>query len=271
MTKKSTTIKADTSLKTFFLYAFIVILIILVSLSIKAFLVIKQNRFDGKKINISVSKNNQVKAIVGIDDTKKTISILKINDYIKDKTSISESIGLFTDANIESTSDLSVKKIDSLFIKSAFKLDGVKTNLTIFDSLWLFLLSKNVSSNSIKEHELNISKPERGVDDKIIDLFSDKNILEESLSVQIVNATNELGLGRKFERIIVNMGGNVVSITSARVKQPKSKIMYFGDSSYTVQKLENILNFKSEKVEDKSVGDIVIIIGEDYKKKIQLD
>ena len=54
--KKNKNNKKDRSLKTLFIYSFIVCLVILFSLCIKAILVINQSKFDGK--NLSISKGD---------------------------------------------------------------------------------------------------------------------------------------------------------------------------------------------------------------------
>lgn len=264
MKKKHVAIKSNPSLKTFFLYAFVVFSVIFVSLSVKAFYVINQSKFDGKNITISVSKNNTVVAILGFDVDNKAISVLSL-----DKSNIShdltgEKLGVIADAKISSSINLPLENIDSLLTKSLFKTDGVKTDLTYYDSLRLLLFVKSISENSVKAQQIVLPSNEGKIDEIITNNFSDKLISDESLNVQIVNSTTISGLGKRLERIILNKGGNVVAITSARKPEHESKIYYYGNKSYTAIKIGKLLEFPVEESTERSVGDVVVVIGGDY-------
>jgi hypothetical protein len=100
----------------------------------------------------------------------------------------------------------------------------------------------------------------------VSDLFKDNTIITENLNIQIINTTDIPGLGKQLERVIVNQGGNVISVTNSREPVKKSKIQYIGEKNYTVGKFTSLFDLSAEKIENKSIADLIIIIGEDYKK-----
>jgi len=61
------------------------------------------------------------------------------------------------------------------------------------------------------------------------------------------------------------MGANVVEVSTSHVSQPKSKIQYYGERTYTLEHLENFLDFPSTKLTRQPIANIVIILGEDSR------
>jgi len=125
----------------------------------------------------------------------------------------------------------------------------------------LFLFSQRVDGAKVYEEstskdgelEFSTSSPE---------WFLDPQIEKEDLSIEITNSTTTSGLGNKIAKIITNMGGKVVLVSSSQDELTKS-IIYYNEDSYTVRKLSKLLNIPIEKKELNSISDIVIKIGED--------
>lgn len=115
--------------------------------------------------------------------------------------------------------------------------------------------------------------------DKFIqDKFSETKLINEGLSVAILNSTNHPGLAEKAARVITNMGGRVILTNNSTENLPQTVIT--GQRSFTYTRLAQIFAphclTSSIWPFAKSSGcglnktdpraDIVIILGEDYSK-----
>lgn len=263
--KKKKVNKKERGLKTLFLYTFVVGFIIFLSLGIKAVFVLKQSKFDGHNLNLAIAQKNKIVGILGFNHDQNSISLLKIRNSDIHASSLGKDLGIIQDANIDSDHDVSSSDITSILTKAAFKTDSIKTDLTIFDIVRLFIFSKNVSDNDKQVKEIDASTDVFDENKVINKLFKNDNIVSDNLSIEIINATEKSGLGNRLERALSNIGAQVVSISTAHEKKNNSVIKYFGHSSYTVSKLKDLLKLPVERLKDKSVADVVIIIGEDMK------
>jgi hypothetical protein len=112
--KKKLDKNENRSLATFFVYAYIVLLVISVSLGVKSYFVLRQAKFDGGSVVISISQNGKSVAIAGINSKDSSLNdeVVKSNAVLKTKNkditseSIGRILGVFTDASIDSPNDL---------------------------------------------------------------------------------------------------------------------------------------------------------------------
>lgn len=100
----------------------------------------------------------------------------------------------------------------------------------------------------------------------------DSAVSSENASIEIVNASDQAGLGSVLKEVAANLGINVLSVESASV-QDKTEILVANKKvSKTITRLENILLIRSK---DTSVSnnqfDIKVIIGKDFSKYFDLD
>ncbi len=269
MKKKHTSTDENKSLKTFLIYTITVFLIVTISLTVRLFFIFGHSKFDGHNIDIAIVHKGQVVSIVGIDPEKKSISVFEISTKNTSINNLHDEIGIIPEAKIDAESDISADPADTILIKTLLNTDGAKTDLTIIDKVRLLIFSKTAANIDTQRENLNPSDDKALIDNLAAKLFSDKNIVSENRSIQIINATDISGLGQGLERVIVNKGGNVISVTSSRDKKKNSIIHYYGDKNYTVKKLERVLKIQAVNTEDKSIGEIAIIIGEDYRKSPQ--
>jgi len=145
-----------------------------------------------------------------------------------------------------------------------WRYNSVKTNLTIFDAARLIFFAKNVSKNTITTKNIVLPKSVDQVDKMIANLFSDDAIVQENESIKIINATDKSGVGKELERILVNMGANVVEVSTASQKEPVSRMQYYSSETYTLNKVSRLLHFPVSKLDKQPIANIVITIGEDY-------
>lgn len=258
--------KSSKGLKAFFLYVYFVLFIIFSALAVKSVLIIKDNKYNGKNINIYVSMNHKPFLIFGIDEERDSASVIDLRESDLQHGSIARDLGILIDAEINlpsDTYDLNPKSILSSILLNPGEVD---TSLTVFDIIRLLASgSLNYDQKNVKKisEDTNFSK----YDDLVSDYFSDSNLIQEGITIQIINATDESGLGQKLERMLVNSGCVVISVKSQNKRSDKSTIKYYSSENYTVKKLEKTLQVIAEKSLSESIAEIVIIIGDDVKSK----
>jgi len=164
-----------------------------------------------------------------------------------------------------------------------------ETNFSQWDLLRFWWSIKSLRSDKvifIDLEETNILSEKRLPDESLIfeteffrldelvgKYFKNSRIEKEGIEVEILNATEHLGLANRVARLVMNMGGEIISIGNADNKIRNSKFEIRNEEikkSYTVRKLEKVLGIKAEIGEmDKSRADLLILIGEDYWEKIK--
>src|SRR6266403_2934631 len=105
--KSSSARNENSSIKTFFIYSAVVLFFILVSLSLKAILIIQDSRFDGKnQFIVAIAKNQIVKEVVIFHPLDKTAVILKLQGKGLPLSSAPNTLGVIVDAKVNTSSDL---------------------------------------------------------------------------------------------------------------------------------------------------------------------
>lgn len=243
----------------FFAFVFIVIF---VSLIFKVVAIISQSRFDSQnRFTISVTNDKDLE-IISFSPLSQSISVLKINGATK-SLNINRFLKIPIDGEIKSALKIEDLKVPDLMAKFIVNYRNLKTNLTIVDILRLFIFSKTLPINYIYDSKISTSIDPSSLDKIIPSLFSDEIIEKENESIKIVNGTDVAGLGNRLGILISNIGGNVVIIASSDRAENLSTISYFGKKTYTVEKITKILGYKLNKLDKKTIADIVIVIGKD--------
>lgn len=263
--KKKTHAEDSRSIKTFLIYAAIVFFFILLSLAIKVVFVFQQSKFDDKQsFNIAIIQNNTVKEIVGFNPSENTYSLLQLEGAPLRPDSLGKMLGIIPDAQLQIPSDIATDSdIAGTLQASLWHMSSIKTKLTFFDVFRLLLFTKHVSTGNRMIETLKLPQDEAAVDSVVGELFLDHSISSENTSIQIINASDTPGIGKRLERVLVNMGANVVAVSTAQKKQSHSQIRYLGSETYTLNRIKKFLPFAVSKLHQETIANIVIIIGED--------
>jgi len=247
----------SSNLKLAGLFVVLVLSLIILSTLFKFFLIVKTSRFDGTHNFIVSFVGEKSSRIVAFSPQGKSFSILD--------TSLSKDFEKSLDIPIDgkiSMKDVN-QKIPTILIQSIMSLGKPLNNLTVLDALRLLIFSETVSENNISQRELSSSLNDAQKSTLISLSFSDPSVYQENQSVQIINAADAYGIGGKLATLITNIGGNVILVSTSDQIMQTSKIVYYGDISYTVKKLSNYLGLKTEKSDVKGVADVIITIGRD--------
>jgi hypothetical protein len=264
--KKKTIVHTEHSgsLKTFFLYAALVFIILLIAIGIRAYFIFKHNKFHGNYFSLIVAQNNQVKELVAYNPTDDTLSIAEIDGQNIPLDRTGRQLGFIADGHISLRDDQTVTEdVNKVLSYGVMHMHDIRTDLTIFDLIRLAIHTKNISPANITEKKITLPKDDHTIDTALSSLLTDSKLASENTSVQIVNASEVSGLGIRLERVLANLGANVVSVTTARDPQTKSQIQYYGEETYALQSIKSMLPFTVSKLTHEPIADIVITLGKD--------
>lgn len=265
------------NLKTAFIFLTLVFFLIFISGIFKIITLIGQSKYDGNhRFTIAISYINSAKPLTEIisfaPDTH-TLSHLRIPVSLKSKKETSKLAAIPIDGFI-SVSNQNGQKITEQEVGSEIQsillsYRDLKTDLTIIDVFRIWLFSKTLSSNSVSVKDITGLQNATIEDNVLSTLFNDYTFSQEKNSIEIINSADISGLGNRIARVLNNMGGNVISVSTSDKTAQTSQILYFGDKTYTVEKLGKVLGLSTFKTEKQGISDVTIILGKDSANYLQ--
>lgn len=96
-------------------------------------------------------------------------------------------------------------------------------NISLRDLYFIYSFAGSVDNKD--KRELDISSLEK-LDSELKDIFIDSELGVSSSSITVVNSTEKNGLGKKYTRIINNLGGRVIDTASGDGSVSESFIIY---------------------------------------------
>lgn len=270
MMKKHISKPKKRGLKTLLAYIIIVLLVIAVSLIIRATTIVKESKFDGEhRFTLVLEDKKCVYGIISLEP--KTSSLSKLTFSRNKCLQFSEYkriLGIIPDGYIKRNSRFNMRDQAVVVLKSIlFNPAGVSKNISSYDVLRFYLYARNVPYTSVDSEEIPVNIEASYLDQVVFDLFSDSAITDENVTIQVINATGQAGLGSRLERVITNLGGNVVSVKTATISEQSSRIQYYGENTYTLQRLQKLIPYPVEILTEEPIARIVITIGKDKKDK----
>ncbi len=253
------------SLKTFYLYLLIVIILVGISLIIKGIFIIQQSKFDASHdFTIAITKHEKVKEIIAFHPQVPAISVLAIKDNNVPYSALAKDYGITPDGYIQVGDNTPVgTDVTALMWLSVVHTASWQCNVTIFDKARLLLFSKSVTTNNKSIENISLVSQDPSVETTLTNALTNQSIADENISIQIINATDITGFGQRLSRVLTNMGANIVEVSTAQNTQAKSTIQYYGENSYTISRLQKLLGIKAAEISKQPIADIVITIGND--------
>lgn len=178
-----------------------------------------------------------------------------------------------------SDSDISALPDGSFPGTLKFILSPKKTNIPMGDRLQVGLFALQMKSIDKTEINLGTSKFLQKVNlndgqpgylintstlGRLTTYFADNDFADESLRVEIIDATETPGVGDKVGQIIQVLGGKVVSVEKKPV-DPNIDCTITGTNSKIVKKIANL--FTCSILKEKSVFDLEIRLGSKFAKR----
>lgn len=255
------------SVKLAILFCLLVGGLILISLTAKILVIVKNSMFDGEhRFTVVVEEENASSTIISFSPVNESVSLLRVHG-VENISLVGKTIETPIDGQIGSHVKID-KDVPGLLASLLFRYPSLKTNLTIIDLARLWWFASQLPKHAYSQKAFSLENSEGVYSDATIDklssqLFADETIAHEKMSVQIVNAAGASGLGSRFARLVNNMGGNVVSVITAENETEKTIIHFYGNKSYTVTRLEKILGVVATPLSEPQIADIIVTIGKD--------
>lgn len=245
-----------------------VFLLILMSISVKTLLLIKNSSFDGQnRFNVGIFQESQI-SVVSFSPATRSIAIINVKGK-QLGNNIGQYIGLPIDAMLKTDNMVIDKKnLASGMSRVLFHFDDKNTSLTIIDALRLWLFVKEVPMDFIYQRDA-LSSDALTINSFASSFFIDPAISNEKTTIEIINATQTYGLANRLAVLVANIGGDVVLVSSSDKPQDKSQVLYSDDLNYTVKKLASFLKVKPVKSTKRDISDVTIIIGKEVLKDLE--
>jgi hypothetical protein len=254
------------SLKTLLLYTGLVFLVIIVSLLVKVFFLVRESKYDGAHhFTISFIQDKKVKEILVVNPDVDSLAVLFPQNTVP-QGKIGKNLLILPDASVILPNSISAGPDASHLLSSLlWQYPLIKTDLTLPDLIRLYSFAKRVPpENTAVQTISNQTDQNNGTN-----ILTDNAIEQENVTIQIINATDVPGLGTHLAQMLTLMGANIVAVTTALATQQNSSIIYYGERTYTLDKLSDLLLFPVAKANTQPIANLVITLGESSRNLLQ--
>ncbi len=249
---RSKKVKKSENLGLGIIFMLVIALIFLLSVVFKALDLYQKSEFNNDANFNLLLKSDSGAKYLSFSPKNQTINIVDIKGGQSDVRNLE----IPTDATLNTNQEVTKTNIDSSVSSFVFK-----KGLNPFDSIKLLLFTKSVPSDSVHESLVN-TRDNLENDKKLVRIFSDPQIVSEKLTIQILNSSGVNGAGAKAAKLITNIGGNVILVTTTETETPGSSVTATRQS-LTFKKIKNLLRGWGKVDPGMNLSDIKIIIGRD--------
>ncbi len=264
--KKERTTKA---FRVVFIFFTCVLLLILFSLIIKVSLIISRSHFSGThQFIMQVSQSSDKSEVILFSPDQKSLSIISLIGSSAGGNA-QKSIQIPIDSYLHD--DSVYDSHDNTFVQNILmkNLFLQHKDITIFDIFRLLVFSHGVSHDRVFTKKVDMSTNISVLDNQLTQLFTDASIYKQGDTVAIVNGSGIAGLGNALARLLTHIGVNVISVTTSADSIHTSSVTYFGGSSYTIQRMNQLLHMAVKPTSDQQVAKITITIGTDRGEELE--
>lgn len=199
------------------------------------------------------------------------------------RESLEEFLGIPLDGFLFYPSFLKFKAPKALFFAV---LGRVRTNFRLFDlwQIWqkagpIRFEEKNtfdlketsvLSELVLKDGSRVYSADVLQLDQLVSKFATDENLRNENLKIEVVNASGKAGLAKRGARIIGNIGGDVISLKGSETEIDKCQIKSEKKNrgSYTLKRIGDFFHCDYREGIGESRADMVVVLGNDYFRKL---
>lgn len=233
-----------------------------ISLIFKTTIVVANGQFDDSRRFTLALNDGKVTQIVSLSPKTKSLVVFKFKKNIK-PSDAGRFLEIPIDGFIFSKSINLEEKISSLFLKTIPSFNKLETNFTLIDLLRLFNSTRGIADNLVTTKVIEGKENSFELDRVVSRLVSDDLVEKDNQTIKIINGTDIAGLGNRLARLLTNMGGDVIMVETSDLPVKKSVISYVDRKTYTVKRIQEILDYEVSKAEAGTVADVTITIGED--------
>lgn len=254
------------------LFIIVVLFAAFISISYKAFLLVKNRSFRFSTYNIMLVGRDA--HLMGFNTQNKQTHVLEFNNA-RERFSGNNILVSSTNAGVPldgivisiKPQNLTDSKTDFPSFRQTLSLiledeKYVFYNVNKFDLIKLYIISKLTSWDD--KSYVNVKNIAQ---DFLREKFYDSEIFNEKTSVEVVNSTGIDGLGARIGFILANIGANVVSIKDG--EDEKTQVLTKDLNLKTLKRVERLFELEAQKDESTGIADIIINLGKDIVGRLR--
>lgn len=257
------------------IFVLVVVVLFLGSAALKGFMMFKARQYTSYSFNtLFVGKNTY---LLYVNSHMNILSIARIknahtlSDNNRLKNSLILGIPIRSVIKTDVPENLSASQILS-FARTMQFVTGNKavrlSGLNKLDILYMYLVSKGAPNTNINTYTIDMKSVSDVIDPNLYNFFKDEDVINEKISIDVVNTTDVSGLGSQFSKMLKTVGFNVVSVTSDSEVEHSQIVSRVNKDDVTYSALESFLSFPTVFKDEASIADITIILGNDIKKNL---
>lgn len=254
------------STRNILLFSLLTLAIIVLSLIVKILLLFSQSTFDSTHQFVLAVRELPSSAVFLV--------------FAPDKNNITDVTFDGGNKNIDFRSEFSIPEDAEVIMQKGNVVNTPQTILThllfhlssyphyhinLADVFRMYLFTQSIQQNALYYKQVAINSPIKEKDGVIQFAFTDHLLYQQEMSIGILNAADVPGLGTRMAKLIQNIGGNIISVSSADTPVKNSNISYSGKKpSYTAIRLSKIFGYPLVKMQNAAISDIIITLGTNY-------
>lgn len=273
-TRKLKTEGNGKNLTLLFVFCYAVLVFLFFSLFYKVIQIAGQSTFDSRH-RFTIAIQTTPLHIFTVNPVKKSASVMIISVSPKNFGSkvtgdnIGKLLKIPVDGVIKIEKNIYNNNIEKELFTTILRYNSVQTKLTIFDVFGLWWFVKAIPAHATGSEEFMITIKNGAIEEsgrnakQVSQLFVDDALQEEKLSIQIINGTGVSGFGSRLAKLLTNMGGNIIIVSTADLEIATSEIAYYGKESYTLSRLALLLSYPVKPLYSPGIADVIITLGKD--------
>lgn len=246
------------------LFCCFVFLAIVVSIIVKIIILVRESTFDNHhQFIVEVREGNQKEKIIAFNPNTNTMAVLDVSG-VKNKSDI---IGLQIPINAQLVlpDKARFSNVPSLLFGMELHCQNAQcVHINSVDLFKLYLFAKSLHGNAIKTDQISLPASQTTLTTRIPALFTDTTIYKEAVSIAIVNASGQPGLGTMLSTLLTDIGCNVIAVSSDNTQDNSTIQSTEINPSYTLYRVMQILHLQSQKMQKPGISDIIITIGKNH-------
>jgi hypothetical protein len=246
------------------LFSCFVFLAIVVSVIVKIIILARESTFDNHhQFIVEIKEDKQQEKIIAFNPNTNTMAVLDVSG-VKNSSDI-RALQIPIDAQLTLPEKAHFSNITSLLFSMQFHCQNqgcVHSNSV--DLFKLYLFAKSLHGNAIKTDKISLPASQATLSTRIPALFTDTTIYKEAISIAIVNASGQPGLGTLFSDVLTNIGCNVIAVSTGDVQDDSSIQSTEKNPSNTLYRVMQVFHTKSQQMQKPGISDIIITIGKNH-------
>lgn len=233
------------------------VLLIGIGIAIKAYLLFASSTFDGTHQGVLqiVNRKGDTEEIVVLDPDTNSSSLLHFSG---DLPITVHPLYLPVDMKIVGQDMNNLSDLGQYILFHQTPTDSIN----VIDRLRIFLFTFGVSPKNITQKRITLPQDQLPLGQIIGQLLVDNTLYTQNQTITVVNATGVSGIGNATAKIISNIGGDVIAVTTGDIAT-HTTLVYSQQQRYTARRLAHIFHATLTQSQNPSLSDMTLTIGKD--------